>query len=244
MIGRRGSTRIPRRAAALAATTLLLVGLFCALAIHEFGYAGVRPQHIETWIGVAETAGAANVVSSIYLGARLFDTILEVLVFAVAALGVRFYLTARGPREPVESIPESNVVRVGATVLLPPILLLGVYVVAHGHLSPGGGFSGGVIAASGLLLAAIALGTDRISARLRPGLLHGLEWGVLLAIIALATLPAVLSMPILSDPLPNGRMGSLDSGGSLPLYNVLIGVKIFLAGWIIAKHFVDHRGEI
>jgi len=244
MIRRETIASASRSSAVLAVIAVLLVGLFCVVVILELGYSGPRPIDVDRWIRVAEEAGATNVVSSIYLGARLFDTILEVLVFAVATLGVRFYLGTRGYKEVVQSIPESNVVRVGAAVLLPPVLLLGIYVVAYGHLSPGGGFAGGVIAASGLLLAAIALGTERINARLRPAVLHGFEWGVLLAILTLATLPAPLSMPLLSDPLPSGRMGSLVSGGSIPLYNAMIGVKVFLSSWVIAKHFVDHRGEI
>jgi multicomponent Na+:H+ antiporter subunit B len=239
------SAPIGRRESIVVATlAVALVTAFCVVVLSEFDYTGARDSRPNLWIGVAEEVGAANVVSSIYLGARLFDTLLEVLVFAVAALGVRFYLTARGRPEPVESIPESHVVRVAVDVLLPPILLLGIYVVAHGHLSPGGGFSGGVIAASALLFAAIALGTERVSARLRPDVLRWTEWGVLVGVLALGVFPAVRAMPLLSDPLPAGRMGALASGGSLLLYNSLIGTKVFIASWIIVKHFVDHRGEI
>jgi multicomponent Na+:H+ antiporter subunit B len=175
---------------------------------------------------------------------RLLDTLLEVLVFAVAVLGVRFFLAARGRPEPAEEIPESSVVRVAAGILLPLLLIISIFVTVHGHLSPGGGFAGGVIAGSGLLLGAIALGTDTVSSRLGGRLLGRLEWGALLGILVLALVPIFAGRPALSDLLPAGDPGHLGSGGSILLYNGLIGLKVFAASWLIARHFVDHRGEI
>ncbi|MGB2982676.1 MAG: MnhB domain-containing protein [Candidatus Bipolaricaulia bacterium] len=223
---------------------VLLIAAFCTVILTAFGFRGSRDVGTERWIDVARQTGAVNIVSSIYLGARLFDTLLEVLVFAVAVLGVHFYLTARGHPEPVESIPESRVVRVAADILLPLILLIGIYVTVHGHLSPGGGFSGGVIAGTGLLLAAIALGTSVVAARFGRLLLERIEWGALLGILVLAVAPVLFARLPMSDLLPPGRPGSLGSGGSILLYNGLIGVKVFIGSWVIVRHFVDHRGEI
>lgn len=226
------------------AAVLLTIG-FCAVAIFDFasvvepGGADVRP-----WIDVARQTGAINVVSAIYLNVRLLDTLLEVLVFAVAVLGVRYYLIARGRPEPLEAIPESSVIRVAANVLLPLLLLIAVFVTVHGHLSPGGGFSGGVIAGSGLLLAALAVGTGSVAGRLGGRLLTRLEWGALLGIFALALVPIALGRPPLVDLLPAGIPGRLGSGGSILVYNGLIGLKVFIGSWVIARHFVDHRGEI
>ena len=226
------------------AAAVLLVGGFCAVVLIGFGFRSPMEGMSDAWRDVAERTGAVNVVSAIYLNARLFDTVLEVLVFAVAVLGVHFYLTARGAPEPVESIPESGVVRVAADVLLPLILLIAAYIVVHGHLSPGGGFSGGVIAGTGLLLTAIALGTETISARIRPRLIQRLELGGLLGVLVLAAAPALFSRIPLSDLFPAGTPGRLASGGSILLYNVLIGLKVFIGSWVIVRHFVDHRGEI
>jgi len=223
---------------------VLLVGGFCILILTGFGFRGPGDGASDAWINAARETGALNVVSAIYLNTRLFDTVLEVLVFAVAVLGVHFYLTARGRAEPVESIPESSVVRIAADLLLPLILLISIYIVLHGHLSPGGGFSGGVIAGTGLLLTAIALGTKTVAARFGPRLLERLEWGALLGILFLAALPALLARPPLSDLLPPGTPGRIASGGSILLYNGLIGVKVFIGSWVIVRHFVDHRGEI
>jgi len=223
---------------------VLLVAGFCVTVLVGFEFRGTIEHATAGWIEVAERTGAINVVTAIYLNARLFDTILEVLVFAVAVLGVHFYLTTRGRPERVESIPESNVIRIAADVLLPLILLVAIYVVVHGHLSPGGGFSGGVIAGTGLLLTAIAVGTETVAARFGPRLIERLEWTALLGILVLGLVPVLVGRTPLSDLLPPGEPGRIASGGSLLLYNGLIGLKVLIGSWVIVRHFVEHRGEI
>ncbi len=137
-------------------TALVLVTCFCALLMMTFEYHGAREGAGSLYIkrGTTDT-GAANLVSAIYLNYRLYDTLFEILVFSTAVLGVRFYLAKRGRREEeVTRIPESQVIRTSADLLFPPILLLGIYLVLFGHISPGGGFSGGTVAGTGLLLCA------------------------------------------------------------------------------------------
>ena len=226
-------------------TASVLVICFCALLMMMFDYHGAREEAGAAYIerGTIDT-GAANLVSAIYLNYRLFDTLFEILVFSVAVLGVRFYLLERGKEEVVAEIPESQVVRTSADLLLPLILLLGIYLVLFGHLSPGGGFSGGTVAGTGLLLCAVALGADVVGRRFHEPTLERFEWGVLLAILLLALFPVVLRRLPLTDLLSPGRVGSMVSGGSILIYNVLIGVKVFIGTWVIIHYFVRHRGEI
>jgi len=223
---------------------LLLVGAFCAAVWVTFDYPGPDRHAADDWVDAARLTGAVNVVSAIYLNVRLLDTLLEVLVFSVAVLGVRFYLRERGHVETVDSIPESHVLRLSSDLLLPVILLLGIQLTAYGHLAPGGGFSGGVAAGTGLLLAAIALGADAVARRFHEGALAHLEWAVLLCALFLAAFPVAFGRPPLSDLLPPGTPGGLASGGSILLYNVLIGVKVFIGTWIMLHHFILHRGEV
>jgi len=223
---------------------ILLVGAFCAALWLTFDYAGPGEPDIARWIDTAHTTGSINVVSAIYLNARLFDTLLEVLVFSVAVLGVRFYLDERGRRESVESIPESHVLRLSSDLLLPLILLLGIYLTVYGHLSPGGGFSGGAAAGTGLLLAAIALGADSVAQRFHESILERVEWAILLCVFFLAGISAALGRTPLTDLLPPGTPGRLASGGSILLYNILIGAKVFIGTWVMIHHFIQHRGEI
>ncbi len=62
--------------------------------------------------------------------------------------------------------PQDTIVRTVCRLLAPFIQLFGLYVIIHGHTSPGGGFQGGVILASSFILLAIADGIDDVHRRL------------------------------------------------------------------------------
>ena len=62
--------------------------------------------------------------------------------------------------------PQDTIVRTVCRLLVPFIQLFGLYVIMHGHTSPGGGFQGGVILASSFILLAIADGIDAVHRRL------------------------------------------------------------------------------
>ena len=224
---------------------VVLLGAFCAIMwlafISEGDGSPVGGIYLRQ--GTFDT-GASNLVSAIYLNYRLYDTLFELLVFSVAVLGVRFYLVGRKREEEIERIPESQIVRLSADLLFPPILLIGVYLSLFGHLSPGGGFSGGVVAGSGLLLYAVALGADSVAQRFRENVLERVEWSVLLGILLLGLLPLFFAQIPLTDLLPTGTPGRLNSGGSVVLYNALVGVKVFIGTWVIIHYFLRHRGEI
>jgi multicomponent Na+:H+ antiporter subunit B len=190
-----------------------------------------------------EETGATNRVASVYLNYRLYDSLLEILVFFVAVLGVRHYLGAQ-ERTSIPSLAESEVVRTSAALLFPFALLLGVYLAALGQISPGGGFGSGVIVASGALLTSIALGTGAIDRRLRQNAIERIERGALFVLLLLTLLPLAFGRPALTDLLPKGRPGTVLSGGTIPLYNMLIALKVLAGSWLILRSFVRHRGEI
>jgi len=226
-------------------SAVLLVISFCGVLVVSFGYRGPVTDAAGKYAPRAvEETGAVNLVSAIYLNYRLYDTLFEILIFSVAVLGVRFYLIGRGKEEAVERIPESQVVRTSADLLFPIILLIGIYLTLSGHFSPGGGFSGGVVAGTGLLLCAVALGSNVVGRRFREVSLERLEWTILLAILFLAVFPIALQFVPLTDLLPQGKAGSMLSGGSILIYNVLIGLKVFIGTWVVIHYFLRHRGEI
>lgn len=83
----------------------------------------------------------------------------------------------------------SEVVRVVCALLSPFILLFGVYVIAHGHYGPGGGFAGGVFVAAGAILPRLTL-PEKVSYRLVPPALGPIAAGVgLLAFLVIGALP-------------------------------------------------------
>jgi len=223
------------------AVTLSLV--VCGIVIFDLTIPEGPPRPDDSELLAAKT-GAPNLVSAIYLGARLYDTLFEILVFTVAVIGVRFYLLQRPSTARPDPIPESHVLQVSAQILYPLILILGLYLTCFGHLSPGGGFSGGVVAASGLLLCVMSIGVDTVYCRLSGAGIEQLEWALPMMIVAVCVLPLAFGRPILSNLLPAGQAGHVFGSLSILLLNVLIGLKVLIGSWMVLHTFIRHRGEI
>ncbi len=225
---------------------LVLVLSFCAFLFLGAGYHGPQGAGANPYLreGASET-GAVNLVSGIYLNYRLYDSLFELIIFSMAVLGVRFYLNADESKKPrVMRIAESPVVRIAADLLFGPIIMIGLYLIVFGHLSPGGGFSGGAVGGSGLLLCAAALGAEVVARRFHEQIIEQIEWGIVLLIIMFAGAPLLFDRMPLTDLLPLGQAGVLLSGGTIPIYNILIGIKVFIGTWVIIYSFIRYRGEI
>ncbi len=109
-----------------------------------------------------------------------------------------------------------------------PILVYGIYTVLYGHLGPGGGFAGGVVIATGLVLQALAHGEPQTGpAAIRAKAAHLESAGALLflaaAFVGLATAGTFFENVL---PTPVTRQFTLHSGGLIPLYNVGIALKV------------------
>lgn len=225
---------------------LVIVCTVCVVVAVLFTFHSEQPEtapHITHIERPVEETGATNRVASVYLNYRLYDSLLEILVFFVAVLGVRHYLGTQ-ERASIPSLAESEVVRTSAALLFPLAILIGVYLAALGQISPGGGFGSGVILASGVLLTSIALGIDAIEKRLRQNAIERIERGALLVLLLVTLLPLVFGRPAMTDLLPRGRPGTVLSGGTIPIYNILIALKVLAGSWLILRSFVRHRGEI
>ena len=154
----------------------LIIGVFLWTTVHlpPFGSADnpanneVPTRYIES--GVAET-GAINFVTGMILDYRAFDTFGESCVLFIASCCVLVLLRidasngksrarSRGPQEDDRLFEPKNdvILQRAAFILVPLILVFGVYIVLNGHLSPGGGFSGGAVLGSGLILYLNAFG--------------------------------------------------------------------------------------
>lgn len=122
-----------------------------------------------------EETGATNLVAGMILDYRAFDTLGESFVLFTATCAVIILMDygnnfrkRAGDRNEVVRYQNDPVVRTAAKVLIPIILMFGFYILFFGHLSPGGGFSGGTILGAGLILYAMVNGTTRARSVLRP----------------------------------------------------------------------------
>lgn len=109
------------------------------------------------------------------------------------------------------------IIKTASRILFPFVLVLGAYVTLHGHLSPGGGFSGGAIIATGFALLVIAYRTGDVENRFKEKELIDIK-----AVAGLILVILIISMGFSwrNDLLATQTPFSLWSGGFTPLLNV------------------------
>jgi multicomponent Na+:H+ antiporter subunit B len=190
----------------------------------------------------------ANAVTGVTFDLRGFDTLGEELILFVAALGAAVLLRAQRTEVEVEEASASEERRGPATadalralgaVLVGPSLLLGIYVVVHGALTPGGGFQGGVLLAGALLLV-YAAGQVAAVERVRPVSLVEIADAVGAAAYTLVALAGlVFGVAVMDNVLPLGTTGSLLSGGTVPILSIAVGVEVTAGVTLILSEFVD-----
>jgi multicomponent Na+:H+ antiporter subunit B len=105
------------------------------------------------------------------------------------------------------------------------ILLFGIYIILHGHLSPGGGFAGGVIVALSFVHLMLAFGKDVAISRVSKNLASNLESIGALMFLSIALL-GFLGGSFFLNILPKGTPFNLFSAGIIPLCNIAIGIKV------------------
>ncbi len=114
-------------------------------------------------------------------------------------------------------------------MLLPVIIVYGIFIVLHGHLTPGGGFSGGAILGTALVLYGLAFGQDASLKIFPESVSKYLESGGVLAIVVIGLVGLFVGGYFLSNAatgVPLGTPGDLLSGGIIPLLMIAIGLKV------------------
>ncbi|HUW18333.1 MAG TPA: MnhB domain-containing protein [Sedimentisphaerales bacterium] len=111
------------------------------------------------------------------------------------------------------------------------IFLFGIYIVIFGHLTPGGGFAGGVILASSYVLLMLAFGREFVEKNLSLGVASKLDCvGALLfaaiALFGMAYGAASFFYNFLQQQYQYGQPLKLASAGTIPLSNIAIGLKV------------------
>jgi multicomponent Na+:H+ antiporter subunit B len=230
---------------------LLLLGLPLLAALLVWGFGGLPDfGHYRGTYGdviakvVIPERHATSLVTAVVFDYRGVDTLGEEFILLAASAGcIALLRLRRGEREAEEreagAPPEpAAAARSLAAGLVGPVLVVGLYLVAHGQLTPGGGFQGGVILAAALLLA--YAGGQAFSRRLTAE--PALEGGEAVGAAAFALLGAgglVLASAVLENFLPLGQVGQLVSGGTLPAANLCVGLEVTGGVALILSEFLD-----
>ena len=116
----------------------------------------------------------------------------------------------------------------GADSLIPLMLVYVCYVILHGHLSPGGGFQGGVLVVCVVVMIYLAHGYETTVRALSANLLHETEGIASIVYIALAMMGVAVGAQFCQNILyQQGNIGDLYSTGTILLMNITVGVKVF-----------------
>ena len=184
---------------------------------------------------VVKDSGVPNAVAGILFRNRLYDTIFEVIVFTIAIMGARYLLANEKPSTKIYQFQdEASVVlaRLGATIAA----LVGVELAIRGHLSPGGGFAAGVAGGTAIGLIAITSSSHLMEQVYKY--LNAAIWEKISVLIFIV----LAAITLAGIELPHRELGTLISGGVLPLLNVLVAIKVALGSWAAILVFIRYRG--
>ena len=191
---------------------------------------------------------ATSAVTPVVFDYRGVDTIGEELILFAAVMGVTVLL--RRQREEEEASPRDRVegrrlrrtsgtVRLVALGLIPSTVLLGLYVVAHGQLTPGGGFQGGTVLAAAPILIYLA-GRYVAYRRLNPVELLDVGEGTGTGgFVFLGFVGLLAGSAFLQNVFPLGTAGSLFSAGTMPVANIAVGLAVAAGLVLIVYEFVE-----
>ena len=222
--------------AAVLAAVLSLFLLVVVTGMPAFGHADTpantgEPVRRYVEDGLTET-GAVNIVAGIILDYRAFDTLGESHVLFTATIAVIILLASGEPlREPEweRRIMEGDLIlKKTASVLVPIILLFGIYVILGGHLGPGGGFSGGAIIGGGLILYTIAYGHERLQRLINMRTYRVIVLLALLTYSGLKCYSFYCGANHLETVFSAGTPGNIFSAGMILPLNVAVGIVVAL----------------
>jgi multicomponent Na+:H+ antiporter subunit B len=148
----------------------------------------------------------------------------------------------------------SRIVKTISNIAFPLVMIYGLYIIAHGHLTPGGGFQGGAVVASGLAMILVAYGSIWTIQRIKEKHLSVLESVGAVGFIGLALLGLVFGAWFFKNFLwgeaglfNNPAIGQSDiyTAGVLPLMNFAVGLKVIagLFAIVLVMAYATRRKE-
>ncbi|MDU0353013.1 DUF4040 domain-containing protein [Paraglaciecola aquimarina] len=197
-------------------------------------------QHVAPWYleKTPEYIDIPNVVTAILGSFRGYDTLGEVFVVFAACIGVLFILGVSPARKPSQVIEKKSGLRhhlipqVVGRLVIPFIVLFGLYVQFHGEYGPGGGFQAGAIIATGVILYALLEGGPAALRAIPRAVLLGMVVGGALlyggvGVVCMLMGGAFLDYSVLAaDPVAGQHLGILliEAGVGMAVCGALLSI--------------------
>ena len=217
----------------------------------------VAQKYIEDGL---EDTGATNIVAGMILDYRAFDTLGESSVLFTAVMAVIILLKKdedkkkemtrkqeieeafREKEEELNDKYRDVILKKTAGIIAPFIMMFGIYVVLNGHISPGGGFSGGAIIGAGLILISQAFGSKRTKKFFNFKVFTIITSGALLSYAALKTYSFYTGSHHMETGVPHGIPGAILSSGFILPLNIFVG--LIVACTMFGFYSLFSKGEI
>lgn len=207
----------------------------------------VAQRYIEN--GLQET-GAVNIVTGMILDYRAFDTLGESHVLFIGTCAVLLLLRRDGKKgrfgvkedEDDRKFEPKNdpILQFAAKVLVPVIMIFGIYVVLCGHLGPGGGFSGGAIIGAGLILYLNAFGFEKTQRFFKASTYKKLSVGALGCYSLSKCYSFFTGANEIHSIIPLGTPGAILSSGLILILNICVGIVV--AGTMYTFYVMFRKG--
>ncbi len=169
---------------------------------------------------VFEESGVSNLVTSVYLYQRVYDTVFEVLVFSLVVAGISLGVSRRGEFK-------EEVFKPLARVMAFFLGIASIYLALTGHVYPGGGFTAGVVVGTALLMMGMARGIDEFEGEFERYRVPTVEKVLLSVVVGVALMTLVFK-----------------TSKTVQLMNFLIYFKVMAGTWIVVHKFIKHRGIV
>jgi multicomponent Na+:H+ antiporter subunit B len=234
------SSRLRLGLFATSATGLAALLFWAVAGLPDFGHYRGPYGTVLNSVALGERH-TTNVVASIVFDYRGFDTLGEEFILFTSVMGVALLLReVREEHRPGRREPgRSDAVALIGIGFAAGVFVLGLYVVAHGYLTPGGGFQGGVVLAAAFAL--VYLAGDYRAYRLMtwPPLVDFVEGTGAGGYVVIGLVSLLIGSAFLHNFGPLGTTGTLASGGSIPMLNVASALEVSAAFVLLFTEFLE-----
>ena len=232
------------RVCIFAVAAVVLGGLYLSAAMHCIGPTAIRDRYSDQInLRSVPERHSTDAVTSVNFDYRGFDTLGEEFILFASVVGALVLLRqTEGGVEKPQDIPDAidaqrdvgptDATRVWTAGMLGPKLALGIYLVTHGQLSPGGGFQGGVVLATAVFILYLSENMDVFKRVIPHAAVEVAEAAGAGVYVLIGLIGVCVGVPFLTNVLPLGTSGEPTSAGTMPLISLATGIEV-AAGFVL-----------